>query len=280
MRIYFVILFLVPSLAFAGNPWAEHYAKTGDEADVVLPAQLPAAASAIRSARSQVGITSGISYNEVERQVSAELEAEGAGENVQAKITKNKRNKNLLSHNTPLTFELTDVDYNAREMLWTATLYPHDYEKQLQPIQLSGSFDEMMEVPVLTRRFRRDEVISEADIKWRKIESSRLRHDTAMEVEQMVGFAPRRTLSPNRSIRIAELVRPYVIKKNDQVTIQFRNEIMEIKAMGEAMEDGAEGDIIRVRNKDSRQPVKVRILASGLTEAMPFGVLASAEGKF
>lgn len=75
---------------------------------------------------------------------------------------------------------------------------------------------------------------------------------------------------------MAELAKPSIVKKNDNVTVQFRNSMMELKTLGEAMEDGAKGDIIRIRNKDSHQPIQARILAAGLAEAMPMGVLAQA----
>ena len=175
---------------------------------------------------------------------------------------------------------LGNLRYHARELSWEATLYPYEGKRPLAPINLIGSYDEVVEVPVLSRRIRRDEVISANDIKWEKIESNRLRADTVMDVENMVGLAPRRTISPNRSVRLAELAKPSVIKKNDQLTLQFSNEMMELKTLAEAMEDGAVGDIIRVRNKDSHQPVQARILASGLAEAMPMGVLAQAKGNF
>ncbi|MDG1287094.1 MAG: flagellar basal body P-ring formation chaperone FlgA [Rickettsiales bacterium] len=268
--------FIIPAIAFASNPWAEHYAKKAEP----LPVALPAVADAISTARQQTGIESSITFKEAEKAIAKALKKEGAGETLKVKIIDHSRQKALLTHRAPITFEISDVDYNARELVWSATLYPYESERPLSPIKLEGQYDEVVEVPVLTRRVRRDEIITLADIKWHTVEASRLRADTALQAEQIVGQAPLRTISPNRSVRLAELARPSVVKKSDQVTLQFKNAAMEIKTLGEAMEDGAAGDIIRIRNKDSHQPVHARIIAAGLAEAMPLGVLAQAGGNY
>ena len=254
------------------NPWADRY--TNDS--TILPAELPAVRDAISSAREHTGIESNISYNEVESKIANILQDEGAGENILAKIKKRNKNGLIISYNSELTYEISDLTYNARDLLWNATLYPYDSKKTLAPIKLMGNYDEMVKVPVLNRRIRRDEIITISDIKWQEIAASRLRNDAAMTLEQIIGQTPRRTISPNRSVRLAELTKPSVIHKNDHVTLQFRSGIMEIRTIGEAMEEGAAGDIIRIRNKDSNQPVQARVLASGLAEVMPLGILAQA----
>ncbi len=269
-----MVAMLSPALATANNPWTEHFSE--QQLSESLPQELPQVAEAISTARHYSGLENTIGYQQVVDAVNDKLHKEGAGEELEVKLLQHAKGKPVMSHRKPVTFEISDIRYNARELTWEATLYPYEGKRTLAPMKLMGSYDEVVEVPVLTRRIRRDEVISANDIKWSKVESSRLRTDTALEVEQIIGLAPRRTISPNRSVRLAELAKPSVVKKNDNVTIQFRSSMMELKTLGEAMEDGAKGDIIRIRNKDSHQPVQARIIASGLAEAMPMGVLAQA----
>lgn len=278
-----VIWMLVPTLVFAANPWDEIYAeraetKAQQAATSELPAELPAVQDAISSAREQAGLGSVLTVDSVARDVAHALEKEGAGEKIRIELFQAPHNGILLNHRAALTYEIKDVSYNARAMNWEAMLYPYESTKPLAPIKLQGSYDEVVNVPVLVRRVHRDEIITAADIKWEEVEASRLRPDTAMEEKQIIGYTPLRTISPDRSVRTAELTKPAVIHKNERVTLQYRTSNMELKTLGEAMEDGAEGDIIRIRNKDSHQPVQARIIAAGLAEAMPLGVLAQAGG--
>ncbi len=274
-------LLLASTATFADdtNPWAERYADNAKIAEA-LPNQLPEVASAIDTARLHAGIESGLGYNAVSGAIEQALRKEGAGEELKVTLFKYREGKAILNSRSPLSMEIDNVTFNANQKTWSATLYPFDNAKPLAAMVLEGSYDEMIEVPVLTRRFRRDEVITASDIQVKKVESSRIRADTALSMDQMIGLSPRRTLSPDRSIRMAELERPTVIKINDQVTMHYKTDMMELKALGDAMEDGATGDIIRVRNKDSHQPVQGRVLAAGLIEVMPMGVLAQAGGSY
>lgn len=267
-----LIAIAMPMLAMASNPWAERYAESRE----ALPAELPAIEEAISTARQQTGLNNSITYDELASTISRKLEDEGAGENIFAKINRHKKNGIALTHSSNLTYEMDEITYNAHDLIWSTTLYPYDGKNPLSPIKLKGTYDEMVEVPVLTRRVRRDEIITASDVKLHNVEASRIRNDAAMKIEQIVGQTPRRTISPNRSIRLAELAKPSVVHKNDQITLQFKSGTMEIRTIGEAMQEGAEGDIIRIRNKDSHQPVQARILAAGLAEVMPLGILAQA----
>lgn len=275
-----LICTIAPSVATAENPWVEHFAaKHAEKQNEAMPADLPQVADAISTARHYSGLENSISHQQVVDAISDRLVAEGAGEAIKVKLNKYNTGKPILQYRSAVTFEMGGTQFNARQLTWSSVLYPYAGKQPLAPIKLEGTYDEVVEVPVLTRRIRRDEVIALSDIKWEKIENSRLRADTALQVEQIVGQAPLRTISPNRSVRMAELARPAVVKKSDQVTLQFRNAAMELKTLGEAMEDGGEGDIIRIRNKDSKQPVQARVIAAGLAEAMPLGVLAQAKGN-
>lgn len=284
MRYLASLLFLLPISAFANNPWHEHYASrdagTTSAKVAALPAELPEVAQSIDHARQHTGLEYRITKAEAEHAIALALQADGAGEEISATLVKADSEEAILAHRSPLTFEISDVSYNARELSFEVRLYPFDGIRPLPPIQLSGRYDEVMEIPVLTRRLRRDDVITDGDIKLMQIPASRLRKDVALSRGDMVGKTPLRTISPNRPIRQAELSNPPVIRKNEQITLQFISGSLKIRTLGEALEDGAKGELIRVRNTDSHQPVQARILASGLAEVMPLGVLAQAGGNY
>ena len=284
MRYLASLLFLLPISAFANNPWHEHYASrdagTTSAKVAALPAELPEVAQSIDHARQHTGLEYRITKAEAEHAIALALQADGAGEEISATLVKSDSEEAILTHRSPLTFEISDVSYNARELSFEVRLYPFDGIRPLPPIQLSGRYDEVMEIPVLTRRLRRDDVITDGDIKLMQIPASRLRKDVALSRGDMVGKTPLRTISPNRPIRQAELSNPPVIRKNEQITLQFISGSLKIRTLGEALEDGAKGELIRVRNTDSHQPVQARILASGLAEVMPLGVLAQAGGNY
>ena len=175
-----------PVLASTNNPWVEHFAE--QEISEALPQELPQVAEAISTARHYTGLENTISYEQVMDMVNDHLLKEGAGEELKVSIAKHHKGKPILKHRSAVSFEVSDVRFNARELTWEATLYPYEGKRTLASIKLMGTYDELVEVPVLARRIRRDEVISISDIKWTKVESSRLRADTAMQLRKLSAY--------------------------------------------------------------------------------------------
>jgi flagella basal body P-ring formation protein FlgA len=110
----------------------------------------------------------------------------------------------------------------------------------------------MMAVPILKHRIQSSEVIGEEDIDWDKQPVSRLRKNIITNAHELIGKSPKHVISQGRPIRTDEIASPAVINKGEQVTLFFRSRNIEIKTFGEAMEAGAIGDVIRVRNTTSK----------------------------
>lgn len=70
----------------------------------------------------------------------------------------------------------------------------------------------------------------------------------AVSFDEAIGKAARATLLPGRAIPLAALGEPEVVKNGGAVTLAFRADGMEIRAAGVAMQAGAAGERIRVRN--------------------------------
>lgn len=162
---------------------------------------------------------------------------------------------------------------------WEATLLLQENGRNLAPIRLSGRYDEVASVPVLKRRVMPGEVISQDDIDWDRQPASHLRRNTVTDPKDMVGKSPRHMLSQGRPIRLDEIASPSIMSKGAKVTMTFRSHNIEINTYGEAMEAGAKGDVIRVRNLASKAVVEgtvessdaVRVSApeSNAAEVMP-----------
>ncbi len=79
----------------------------------------------------------------------------------------------------------------------------------------------------------------------------------------LVGKVARRTLLPDQPIPPIAVDAPKVVSINAQVKIVFDEGGMVIIAYGSALQPGAVGDLIRVRNQDSGLVVTGRVQADG-----------------
>ncbi len=81
--------------------------------------------------------------------------------------------------------------------------------------------------------------------------------------DQLIGKVARRTLLPGKPISPAAVDNPKIVVIGAEVKIIFSEDGLEIVASGMAMQAGAVGDRIRVRNQDSGLIVSGRILYDG-----------------
>lgn len=84
--------------------------------------------------------------------------------------------------------------------------------------------------------------------------------------EAALGQTTRRSLRAGELLRAGQLTAPTVIKRGDAVVMVARMDGIEVTTAGQALEAGAQGATIRVRNAASGQIVRMRVTAPGTVE--------------
>lgn len=202
-----------------------------------------------------------VTKTEVEQAVRDALSAKGIGDNIMVSLFGSEGDVAVASY--PLKMEVDELEADPVSGRWNATLYFFSENRNLPPRKVYGRYEEIIEVPVLTRKFAAGEVITGEDIGMQQLPSSRVRKTMILDVAQIVGKTPRKIISPDRPIRENELSSPVVISKGAAVQMNYRSGNMQIQALGEALEEGGIGDVIRLRNTDSRSVVRGKITAPG-----------------
>ena len=83
--------------------------------------------------------------------------------------------------------------------------------------------------------------------------------DPISVAEGAVGQASRRTLRTGDILRAGQLAAPLLVKRGDQVLMLARRDGIEVSTSGEALDAGARGAIVRVKNGSSGQVVRMRV---------------------
>ncbi|TSA10904.1 MAG: flagella basal body P-ring formation protein FlgA [Deltaproteobacteria bacterium] len=132
--------------------------------------------------------------------------------------------------------------------------------REVRKVRIFGHIDIYREVVCMTRSMRRHEVIREDDLCTARRNISRISDAAISNIREMVG---KRLVS---SVRAGEIMKQGmveltpIIKKGDRVAIIADTEMLLIRARGEAMEGGAAGEMIRVRNSKSKKEVYARVI--------------------
>jgi flagella basal body P-ring formation protein FlgA len=96
--------------------------------------------------------------------------------------------------------------------------------------------------------------------------------DPISSPEEAVGQMSRRMLRPGDILRRGQLSSPVLVKRGDAVLMIARREGVEVSTAGEALDAGARGAVVRVRNAGSGQVVRMRVAGPGAVEPIDSGI--------
>ncbi|MBL8672374.1 MAG: flagellar basal body P-ring formation protein FlgA [Alphaproteobacteria bacterium] len=142
-------------------------------------------------------------------------------------------------------------------------------------IQSSGRVIEMVKVPVLADRLGPEDVIRATNLRWVTLRMDRLQGDIVTDADTLIGMSPRRGLTPGTPLRANDVRPTIVVKKNSVVGMVFKTPYMTLSAQGRALEDGAQGDTIRVINTATQRTVHAQVSGPGQVKIFPTHRLAS-----
>mgnify|MGYP003393036618 CR=1 FL=1 len=186
-----------------------------------------------------------------------------------------KKETPLYSSNKPVDVEIRGLRTDDKSHRWSASMVVLIGEQVISALPLAGRYIQMNEVPVIKRQIRNGELISDDDVEMRKFPQVRIYKDTINDIASLVGSTPVRGISAGRPIRRSEVAPPALIKKNALVQMRYKTESMEITTAGQAMTDGAKGDVIEVRNVASKKIARAVVAESNVVDVMAQGIETS-----
>lgn len=121
-------------------------------------------------------------------------------------------------------------------------------------------------VVVVTRTVRRGERLQSGDLRLAERDTALLRDTVYREPERAMGMALRRTVRADQPLTGQSVTEPVLVERGDAVTIVAGNGQVRISHRGTALQDGALGKRIRVRNTRSERVVQGAVTAEGRVE--------------
>lgn len=209
-------------------------------------------------------------YHDAEEVISRALADRGAGEKIRATMNGRKSDP-MFYYSGPMTVETRGLTFDAAARHWTANILIVSGGEVITALPAAGRFDEMAEVPVLRRAIRNGDVIRADDVEIRDIPAGQIRGDTITDLAGLVGKSPARSISANRPVRGHEIGQPAMVKKNSVVQMRYFSPGMEITTTGQALDDGAQGGLVTVRNLTSKKVVQAVVEGEGVVSVSTHG---------
>ena len=117
---------------------------------------------------------------------------------------------------------------------------------------MTGTAIETIEVAVLTRDIDRSEMLKSSDVAQERRPKADVTGEPALR-ERAVGMQLRRAMRAGTPIRVADIVKPEFVSRDQSVTVIYEVPGIYLTTRGKALEGGAEGDTVSVLNLQTKR---------------------------
>jgi flagella basal body P-ring formation protein FlgA len=107
------------------------------------------------------------------------------------------------------------------------------------------------------------DIIGEGMLADMTLEASGFGGPFALSASDVIGKMARQTLLPGRPIPLRALDAPRLIRNGGEVKLVYVDGALTIVTSGSALQDGAVGDVVKVRNSDSGVTVSGQVQSDG-----------------
>jgi len=199
-----------------------------------------------------------ISSEQITDALKAALQAKGVSGTFELTLG-NQVSSISLAGDLPPTVEVSRLVYTPGRDVFTAVIAAPNADHPVKTLSLSGVINKVQNVPVLRSPLKAGDLISASDIEWIPVTARSVVYDTIVDADSMIGKTPARFVSAGEPVRERDLISPQLVKRGDEILIQFSAGTIQLTAKGKAMQNGAEGDLIRVVNLSSNQSLRAEI---------------------
>lgn len=133
----------------------------------------------------------------------------------------------------------------------------------LRRIQVPARVKIFMEVPVAVKTIFRGTVIQEDDIKIEKKDITNYHGSDILNIEEIIGKKVRNNVPADAVIVRLSIENEKVINRGDKVKIVVESGAIKIFAAGEALQDGATGDLILVKRDGTQTKLQGKVAVDG-----------------
>ena len=119
-------------------------------------------------------------------------------------------------------------------------------------LRFTGTAIETVEVAVLTRDIDRADLLKSSDVTLERRPKAEVTGEPASR-DRTIGMQLRRPMRAGTPIRVADIVKPDFVQRDQNVTIIYQVPGLYLTTRGKAIESGAEGDTVSVLNLQSKR---------------------------
>jgi flagella basal body P-ring formation protein FlgA len=135
-------------------------------------------------------------------------------------------------------------------------------------LRFTGTAIETVEAAVLARTIERNEIVKSSDVVVERRPKAEVGADAAAR-DRAVGMQARRQLRAGQAIRAADLAKPDLVQRDQNVTLIYEAPGIYLTMRGKALDNGTEGDVVNVMNLQSKRTLSGTVTGRGQVSITP-----------
>jgi flagellar basal body P-ring formation protein FlgA len=112
------------------------------------------------------------------------------------------------------------------------------------------------------RNVERNEVLKSSDVLVERRPKAEVGSDAATR-DRAVGMQARKQLPAGQALRVADLAKPDLVQRDQNVTLIYETPGLYLTVRGKALEGGTEGDVVNVTNLQSKRAISGVVTGRG-----------------
>lgn len=167
---------------------------------------------------------------------------------------------------------VSDLDYDASAGRFAAMLSITGAGMEPIHLRLFGKVDDTIELPVASARLPAGAILHADDVHIARVRVSVVHGEVVHRLSDAIGMQLKHQLAPGLPLARAELSRPVLVQKGALVLMQLDSPGISLTAQGQALEAGAIGERIHVRNPVSHAVVEGEVIGPDRVRVAPNSV--------
>ena len=136
-------------------------------------------------------------------------------------------------------------------------------------IYVSVNIATLEKVVVAAGAIARGQLLTASDVKTETRDTSRIHKAYYTDPKSLLGLKAKRSIAAGRLLDPNIVQRRQLVRRGTAVQILASQGPLQVRMKGKALENGARGDRVRVRNLSSGREITGEVIASGLIQVLP-----------
>ena len=164
---------------------------------------------------------------------------------------------------------VSQLDFDSSTGRFTAALTIASDTMNPVTTRISGKAEAMVPALVSATRLLPETILRAEDVRETHLAASRVPDQAATALDQVIGMQLRRPVPAGQPLRLADLRHPPLVQRGSIVQMVLNEGDLSLSAQATAIDDGAEGDRIRVQNLNSHNFVYADVVGADRVRVVP-----------